>query len=398
MTVPGRWREVARQSNLLRADGTPAPTIFAEMSALATATGSINLGQGFPDTDGPVPVLEAAVAAIRGGANQYPPGRGTPDLRRAVAEHQSRFYGLDVDPDTQVLVTVGATEGIAATILALCEPGDEVVVLEPYYDSYAAMISMAGAVRRTVQLRFPDYRLDVAALTAAVTDRTRLLLLNTPHNPTGRVLDAAELDAVARLARERDLTVVTDEVYEHLTFDAVVHTPLAGLPGMAQRTVTISSAGKTFSVTGWKVGWVVARPELVDAIATVKQFLTYVGSGPLQPAVATALRLPDEVYTGLANRLRAGRDALVDGLLAVGFTVSVPAGTYFVVADAAPLGYSDGTRLCRELPALAGVVAIPVRVFHDDEATARSLVRFAFCKRPEVIAEAVARLKALHRG
>lgn len=396
--VPGRWREVARQSNLLGADGSLAATIFAEMSALAARTGAINLGQGFPDTDGPDAVLDAAVAAIRGGRNQYPPGRGVPELRQAVAEHQRRCYGLDPDPDTEVLVTAGATEAIAATVMALCEPGDEVIMLEPYFDSYAASIALAGAVRRTVPLRFPDYTLDVDALAAAFTDRTRLLLLNSPHNPTGRVLSRDELTAVAGLARRHDVTVVTDEVYEHLTFDRNRHVPMATLPGMAERTVTISSAGKTFSVTGWKVGWVHARADLVDAITTVKQFLTYVNAGPFQPAVATGLGLPEEVFARAAANLQAGRDLLVEGLLDAGFAVSVPAGTYFVVADAAPLGYDDGLALCRELPRLAGVVAVPVRVFHDDVATARSLVRFAFCKRPEVLAEAVRRLRVLRRG
>ena len=396
--VRGRWREVARQSNLLGPDGALASTIFAEMSALAVRTGAVNLGQGFPDTDGPRSILDGAVAQVLGANNQYPPGRGVPALRRAVAEHQRRFYGLEVDPDTEVLVTAGATEAIAATVMALLEPGDEVLMLEPYYDSYAASVALAGAVRRTVLLRFPDYRLDVDALAAAVTPRTRLLLLNSPHNPTGHVLSRDELEAVARIAVEHDLVVVTDEVYEHLTFDGVEHVPLATLPGMAGRVVTISSAGKTFSVTGWKVGWVVAPPALVDAVTTVKQFLTYVNAGPFQPAVADALALADDFYRGVASRLQAGRDALVQGLLDVGFTVSVPQGTYFVVADAAPLGYADGLTLCRELPGLAGVVGVPVQVFHDDVEAGRSLVRFAFCKRPEVIADAVTRLKALHRG
>lgn len=396
--LPGRWREVARQSNLLAADGTLASTIFAEMSALAARTGAINLGQGFPDTDGPISILDDAVAAIRGGRNQYPPGRGVPELRAAVAAHQRRWYGLDLDPDTEVLVTAGATEAIAATVLALCEPGDEVITLEPYYDSYAAAIALAGAVRRTVPLRFPDYALDVDRLAEAFTPRTRMLLINSPHNPTGRVLSGAELEAVTRLAVRHDVLVVTDEVYEHLTFDGHRHVPLATLPGMADRTVTISSAGKTFSVTGWKVGWLHARPELVDAITTVKQFLTYVNAGPLQPAVARALDLPDPHFTATAKALQDGRDRLVDGLLEAGFAVSVPAGTYFVVADAAPLGFDDGLPLCRQLPALAGVVAVPVQVFHDDVTEARSLVRFAFCKRPEVIAEAVSRLRRLHRA
>ncbi|HET9655817.1 MAG TPA: pyridoxal phosphate-dependent aminotransferase [Kineosporiaceae bacterium] len=396
--VPGHWQEVARQSNLLAPDGTLASTIFAEMSALAVRTGAINLGQGFPDTDGPGSLLDDAVAAIRGGRNQYPPGRGMPELRTAVAAHQRRWYSLDVDPDTEVLVTAGATEAIAATVMALCEPGDEVVMLEPYYDSYAAAVALAGAVRRTVPLRFPGYGLDPDALAAAFTPRTRLVLLNTPHNPTGRVLSRPELDLIARLAVRHDVIVVADEVYEHLTFDGSEHVPIATLPGMADRTVTVSSAGKTFSVTGWKVGWLHARPDLVDAITTVKQFLTYVNAGPLQPAVAGALHLPDEPFARAAATLQAGRDQLVDGLLDAGFTVSVPAGTYFVVADAAPLGFDDGLELCRRLPDLAGVVAVPVRVFHDDVDPARSLVRFAFCKRPEVLAEASLRLRRLRLG
>jgi N-succinyldiaminopimelate aminotransferase len=398
MTVlPGRWSAVARACGLLGADGSLSATIFAEMSALAARTGAINLGQGFPDTDGPASLLQDAVSAIRAGANQYPPGRGVPALREAIARHQRHWYGLDVDAATEVLVTAGATEAIAATVIALCEPGDEVIVLEPYYDSYAACIELAGARRRTVPLRFPDYALDVDALAAAFTPRTRMLLLNSPHNPTGRVLTADELGAVARLAIEHDVLVVTDEVYEHLTFDGARHIPIATLPGMAGRTVTISSAGKTFSVTGWKIGWLHGPKPLVDAVTTVKQFLTYVNGSPFQPAVAAALDLPDEQIGALADRLQAGRDLLLAGLRGAGFAVSVPSGSYFVVADAAPLGYRDGLDLCRRLPELAGVVAVPVQVFHDDKAAARSLVRFAFCKRPEVLADAVERLAELHR-
>jgi N-succinyldiaminopimelate aminotransferase len=394
----GRWREVARASNLLDAEGHVAPTVFAQMSALATATGSINLGQGFPDTDGPGSLLRDAADAVLGGINQYPPGRGVPELRQAVAAHQRRFYGVDLDPDTQVLVTAGATEAIAAALLALTGPGEEVVVLEPYYDAYAACIELAGAVRRTVPLPFPDYALEPGALAAAVGPRTRAILLNTPHNPTGHVLSAQELAEVAAVAIEHDLLVITDEVYEHLLFDGRRHVPIATLPGMAERTLTISSAGKTFSVTGWKIGWVSGPAELVEAVMTVKQFLTYVNGAPFQPAVARALALPDEVFADTADRLQAGRDLLTEGLVEAGFTVSRPGGTYFVVADAAPLGYDDGMQLCLDLPRLAGVVAVPVRVFHDDVTAGASLVRFAVCKRPEVLAEAARRLGRLRAG
>ena len=367
-------------------------TIFAEMSALAAETGAINLGQGFPDTDGPREMLEAAKAAIDAGRNQYPPGPGVPELLEAVATHQDRFYGLRVDPRSEVLVTVGATEAIAATVLALCEPGDEVVTFEPYYDSYAATIALAGAVRRTSVLRFPDFAVDEASLRAAFSDRTRLVLLNTPHNPTGKVFTRAELELICSLAREHDTWVVTDEVYEHLVFDGLEHVPVATLPGMAERTLTISSAGKTFSATGWKVGWVTGPAEAVAAVRTVKQFLTYVGSGPFQPAVAVALGLGDDVYAGLARSLQAKRDLLVAGLRSAGLEVAVPSGTYFVIADAAPLGATDGLGFCRRLPSIAGVVGVPVSVFHDDVEAARTLVRFAFCKRDEVLQEAVARL------
>jgi N-succinyldiaminopimelate aminotransferase len=370
-----------------------ATTVFAEMSALAVRTGAINLGQGFPDTDGPQSLLEDAVAAIRGGVNQYPPAPGLPALREAVAAHQQRFRGMTVDPD-DVLVTVGATEAIAAAVMALTEPGDEVVTFEPYYDSYAATVAMAGAQRRTVVLRSPDFAVDEAALRAAFSPRTRVLLLNTPHNPTGKVFDRAELELIARVAVEHDVVVLADEVYEHMTY-GVPHVPIATLPDMAERTLTISSAGKTFSVTGWKVGWVHGPTELVAATRAVKQFLTFVGSGPFQPAVARALALPDAYFSGIATDLAGKRDLLVSGLEAAGFAVNRPDGTYFVTADAAPLGYRDAMALCWDLPALAGVVAIPVRVFHDDQEAAPSLVRFAFCKRTDVLGEAVDRLARL---
>jgi N-succinyldiaminopimelate aminotransferase len=372
-------------------------TIFAEMSALALATGSVNLGQGFPDTDGPAEIAEAAVAAIRAGHNQYPPGQGVPELRQAIAEHQKRFYGLSYDPDREVLVTAGATEAVAAALLALVEPGDEVIALEPYYDSYAACIAMAGGVRVPVTLRPPDFALDVEALRSAVTPRTRLILLNTPHNPTGAVLSEAELAAVARIAVSHDLLVVTDEVYEHVVF-AGRHLPIASLPGMAERTVTISSAGKTFSFTGWKIGWVTAAEELTSAVRTAKQFLTYVNGAPFQHAMAVALRLPDGYFAGLRDDLRRKRDLLVQGLTGVGFEVYQPSGTYFVTADIRPLGETDGEAFCRALPARCGVVAIPNVVFYDNPEAGRSLVRFTFCKREEVLREAVSRLSRLRAG
>ncbi|MFJ3719833.1 pyridoxal phosphate-dependent aminotransferase [Streptomyces sp. NPDC090057] len=373
-------------------------TIFAEMSALAVATGAINLGQGFPDTDGPEEIREAAVRALRDGrGNQYPPGPGVPELRTAIAAHQLRRYGLAYDPDTEVLVTAGATEAIAASLLALLEPGDEVVALEPYYDSYAASIAMAGGRRVPVTLRPHDgaFRLDLDELRAAVTDRTRLLLINTPHNPTGTVLTRAELAAVAELAVERDLLVVTDEVYEHLVFDDAEHTPLATFPGMRERTVTIGSAGKTYSFTGWKVGWVTAAPELVAAVRSAKQFLTYVSAGPFQYAVAEALALPDSYYEDFRRDMRSRRDILAEGLVQAGFEVFRPAGTYFVTTDIRPLGEKDGFAFCRALPERAGVVAIPNAVFYDDREAGAPFVRFAFCKRAEVLREAAERLRRM---
>ncbi|MFI9645072.1 pyridoxal phosphate-dependent aminotransferase [Streptomyces sp. NPDC052040] len=378
-------------SSRLRGTGT---SVFAEMSALAAETGAINLGQGFPDTDGPAPVAEAAARAIRDGrGNQYPPARGVPELRRAVSHHQKRFYGLSYDPDTEVLITTGATEAIAATMLALLEPGDEVITFEPFYDSYAACIAMAGAVRVPLTLHAPDFRPDLEALRAAVTPRTRLLLLNSPHNPTGMVLNREELTSIARLAVERDLLIVTDEVYEHLALDTE-HLPLASFPGMRERTVSISSAGKTFSFTGWKVGWVTAPPEHVTAVLTAKQYLTFAGGGPFQFAVAEALDLPDGYYTALRTDHRRRRDLLCDGLSATGFEVFRPEGTYFVTTDAARLGAVDGRAFCRELARRRGVVGVPNQAFYDDPDAGRTQVRFAFCKQASVLEEAVARLRA----
>lgn len=392
--IPGAWRRTARGAGLLGEDGSAAPTIFAEMSALAARTGAINLGQGFPDEDGPAEVLEAARAAIAAGANQYPPGRGIPDLRAAIAEHQERFYGLRLDPETEVLVTAGATEALAAVILALVDsPDDEIVVFEPYYDEYAACVALAGARLVTVPLRWPDFQPDPDELRRAVTDRTRLILVNDPHNPTGTVFAREVLDLVVELAERHDAIIVTDEVYEHLVFDGP-HTPLATLPGAAARTLSISSGGKTFSTTGWKIGWVTGPADLVQAVLTVKQYLTYVGGAPFQPAIAAGLRLPDEFFTGIAATMQDKSRILGEGLRAAGFAVSRPAGSYFTVADAAPLGAEDAARFCRALPDRAGVVAIPLTAFatpaRQDEY--RTLVRFAACKRVDVLEEAAARL------
>lgn len=373
-------------------------TIFAEMSALALSTDSINLGQGFPDTDGPAEIREAAVRALRDGrGNQYPPGPGVPELRTAIAVHQKHHYGLSYDPDREVLVTAGATEAIAASLLALVEPGDEVIALEPYYDSYAAGIAMAGGTRVPVTLRPHEgrFRLDLDELRDAVTDNTRLLLLNTPHNPTGTVLSREELGEIAKLAVERDLLVVTDEVYEHLVFDDAEHVPLATFPGMRERTVTIGSAGKTFSFTGWKVGWITSTPDLVTAVRSAKQFLTYVTSGPFQYAIAEALRLPDSYFDNFRSDLRRKRDLLGDGLRAAGFEVYQPQGTYFITTDITPFGERDAFAFCRALPERYGVVAIPNSVFYDDPDAGRSQVRFTFCKKDDVLQEAARRLRRL---
>lgn len=370
-------------------------TIFAEMSALAVRTGAVNLGQGFPDTDGPASVIEAAATAMRQGHNQYAPGTGIAALRLAIAEHQRLWYGIEVDPDTEVAVTTGATEAIAAALLGLLDPGDEVIVLEPYYDSYVACIQMAGGVRRPVTLRAPFFRLPVDELRAAVTPRTTAILLNSPHNPTGSVLTADELAAVAAIAVEHDLVVISDEVYEHLTFDGIRHTPISTLPGMDRRTLTISSSGKTFSLTGWKIGWSTGPADLVAAMMSAKQFMTYTSGAPFQPAIAEALATGPAYFEELTRGMREQRDLLCAGLADIGFDVFVPQGTYFVTTDIRPLGFDDGMAFCLGLPERAGVVAIPHEVFYDHKDLGRPLVRWAFCKRPEVLAEALTRLQVL---
>jgi N-succinyldiaminopimelate aminotransferase len=381
-------REVAT-----RLQGIP-PTIFTEMSALAVRTKSVNLGQGFPDQDGPPTVIARAVAALEGGENQYAPGPGRPELRAAIARHQRRHYGIDLDPASQIVVTTGCTEGIASALLGLVNPGDEVVVLEPYYDSYVAMIQMAGGVRRPVTLRAPDFRLDAAALEAAVTPKTRFLLVNTPHNPTGTVLNRAELAAVAEVAIRHDLVVITDEVYEHLVFDGHEHVPLATLPGMFERTLTLSSAGKSYSFTGWKVGWATGPAELVGAVLSAKQWLSFTSGAPLQPAVAHALDEEPDFPSGLADDLRERRDLLCSGLAEVGLEPRVPEGTYFAITDISHLGYADGRAFCLGLPDRAGVVAIPAQAFYDDQKEGRYLIRWAFCKERPVIEDGLRRLKA----
>ncbi|MGZ4444367.1 MAG: pyridoxal phosphate-dependent aminotransferase [Nocardioidaceae bacterium] len=370
------------------------PTIFAEMSALAVRTGALNLGQGFPDEDGPAAVVEAAVRALRGGRNQYAPGPGVPELRRSVAEHQARHYGIELDPLSEVIVTAGATEAIAAAIFAFVNPGDEIVVLEPFYDSYVACIEMAGGVRRPVTLRAPGFRLDVDALRGAVTENTTALLLNSPHNPTGAVLTREELEAVARVAVEHDLVVITDEVYEHLVFDDREHIPVCTLPGMADRTVSISSAGKTFSFTGWKVGWVTGPADLVQSVLSAKQWLTFTNAAPLQPAVAQALDQEAAFYHALAKELQTKRDLLCTGLSGLDLDVFVPEATYFVTTDVRRYGYPDAMEFCLALPERAGVVAIPAQVFYDDQEAGRHMVRWAFCKDASVLEEGIRRLSA----
>jgi N-succinyldiaminopimelate aminotransferase len=394
MTIPGSWQRAAGGAMLLDADGTLRGTIFGEMSALATATGSVNLGQGFPDEDGPPEVLEAARQAISDGINQYPPAIGMPVLREAIATHQQRFYGIRIDAATEVLVTAGATEALAAAILALTEPGDEVVTFEPFYDAYGAIIELAGAKHVTVPLVSPEFQPDLDRLRDAITDRTRLVIVNDPHNPTGAVFPRATLQLIIELAEKHGALIVTDEVYEHLTFGDAKHIPIASLPGGRERTISISSGGKTFSTTGWKIGWITAPPEYIGPILAVKQYLTFVNGAPFQPAIAVGLGLPDAFFDGAAATLAHKCGVLSAGLADAGFAPSTPRAGYFVVADAAPLGVADAEQFCRQLPERAGVVGIPLTAFvHPaNRERSRSLIRFAFCKRESVLQDAVARL------
>jgi N-succinyldiaminopimelate aminotransferase len=371
--------------------------VFAEMTALAARHEAVNLGQGFPDTDGPSAMLAAAREAISAGQNQYPPGPGRRELREAVAAHR-RGYGLDYDAGTEVLVTVGATEGISAAMLGLVQAGDEVLLIEPYYDSYPAAVALAGADRRVVPLRAAEggrFCLDVAELRAAVTPATRAIVVNSPHNPTGTVFTAAELAGIAELCVEHDLIAVTDEVYEHLTFDGALHRPLATFPWMRERTVSVSSAAKSFNVTGWKIGWVTAPEELLAAVKAAKQFLTFVARGPFQPAVAHALTHEMGWVGSLRDSLQAKRTRLRAGLAEAGFGVARSEGTYFVCADTRPLGCDDATELAWALPEQAGVAAVPLAVFTDHPRQWSHLLRFAFCKRDEVLDEAIERLGRL---
>lgn len=381
-----------------------AVTIFAETSALAARIGAVNLGQGFPDEDGPAAMLKAAENAIADGVNQYPPGLGIAPLRHAIAAQRQRRYGIEYDPDTEVLVTVGATEAIAASVLGLVEPGSEVLLIEPFYDSYSPVIAMAGCDRRAVPM-LPDGRgfaIDIEGLRRAVTPKTKAIIVNSPHNPTGMVATDDELRALAELAVSADLLVITDEVYEHLVFDGRRHLPLAGYPGMAERTVTISSAAKMFNVTGWKIGWACGPSELIKGVRAAKQYLSYVGGAPFQPAVAQALSTEDAWVEGLRVSLQSRRDRLGSALADIGFDMHDSFGTYFLCADPRPLGYDDSTTFCVELPERVGVAAIPMSAFCDPGAEHADrwnhLVRFAFCKRDDTLDEAIRRLRTLQVG
>lgn len=369
-------------------------SIFAEMTQLAAEHNAINLGQGMAEFPAPDLAKTRAAEAIHADLNQYAPSVGLPSLRQSIAEHQRRFWGLEYDWTSEITVTAGATEAITATIMALCETGDEVVLFEPHFDSYPANVGMAGATVRAVTLRPPSFDWDPEELEETLSPRTRLMLLNTPHNPSGAVYTREQLEYLARLCVERDIIMVTDEVYEHVVYEGE-HICPSTLPGMRDRTVQISSAGKTFSVTGWKVGWACASPPLTAAIRTAKQYLTFTNGTPFQHAIADALRLDDDFYTDLAHSYRHLRDLIVDGLTDVGFEVYAPAGSTFVITDIRPLGYSDEVEFCRMLPEKVGVVAIPCSAFYENKRNGRHLVRFAFCKTEPALVEGIERLSAL---
>lgn len=376
-----------------------ATSVFAEMSDLARRTESINLGQGFPDTDGPAEIADVARACIaEGRGNQYPPAPGIPELRQAISAHSQRFYGLSVNPDTDVIVTTGASEAIQSALLAFVERGDEVVMFEPWFDIYAAGISLANGVRIGVPLAGPNLRPDLDALRAAISPRTKVLLINSPHNPTGVVFTRAELEAIASIAIENNLIVISDEAYEHLWFDDHRHIPIATLPGMWDRTVTIGSGGKTFSFTGWKVGWASGPVHLISAVKVVRQHLSFVSGGPFQYAIAHGLGMPDQYFTEFRHDLSAKRDLLTAGLSGLGLGVLPSQGTYFLTTDVRSLGYDDGLTFCRDIAERARVVAIPHQLLCDDVVTAAPYVRWAFCKRREVLDEALQRLSSRLMG
>ncbi len=373
-----------------------ALSIFGEMSRRALETDSINLGQGFPDTDGPLELKEEVVRCLTEGiGNQYPPAHGFPQLRQAICEHQARFYGLPLDPDTDAVVTTGASEAISASLLALVESGDEVVMCDPAFDVYRAAVDLAGATPVGVPMTTTDLRPDIEAIALAITPRTKVLLLNSPHNPSGVVFTREEMIALANLAITHNLVVISDEAYEHLWFDNHQHIPMATLPGMFERTITIGSGGKSFSFTGWKVGWATGPANLIHAVRTVRQHLSFVSGGPFQLAIAHGLRFPDTYFDDFRQDLTDKRDQLAVGLASAGFSVLPTEGTYFITTDISGLGFTDGLDFCQQLPELSRVVAIPHQVFYGDPRNGTNHVRWAFCKKPEVLAEATDRLQVL---